>query len=753
MIGLSRRRVEDVRFLTGQGRFTDDLPAEGALHAAVLRAPHAHARLLGLDLAAARAMPGVALVLTAEDLRAMGLRPLPCITQVATLAPLIIPPRPALAEGVVRHVGEPVAFVVAESAVQARDAAEAIGAGYEPLPSVTDAVAALSPGAPQLWPEAPGNLAFRFEKGDRAAMEAGFARAARVVERRLVNNRVAAAPLEPRALIATHDAARGVLHLVVTGQAVHSVRDQIAQVFGLKPARVEVVAPDVGGGFGARNFLYPEYVLALAAARALGRPVRWTSDRAEDFLGGAHGRDNVTEARLALDAEGRCLALHVRTVANLGACLSTSGPGSSTNAPGTAMGGLYDMPAVFMEVRGAFTNTVPVDAYRGAGKPEANYVIERLLDAAAREMGEDPAALRARNLIHRFPHRTAMGMAIDGGEFRANLDRALQAADAAGFASRRADSAARGRLRGLGVGCFLETARGAPGEWAGLLVEPDHVVLAIGTQSNGQGHETSFPQVAAALLGLPAEAFRLVQGDTRAVARGKGHGGARSLHMGGEALVRAAEALLDRARKLAAQLLQCPEAALRFEGCRFVLADGRGLGLLELGAAAREQGGRLEAAVDSDLDLFTFPNGAQVAEVEVDPETGEVALLRYTAVDDYGRLVNPLLTEGQVQGGLAQGIGQALMEGIAHDAAGQILTASFMDYTMPRAADLPGFDITLVEVPTTANRLGVKGAGQAGCIGAPQTVVHAVLDALAPRGVTQLDMPLTPECVWRALRG
>jgi carbon-monoxide dehydrogenase large subunit len=748
---LSRRRVEDDRFLRGRGRFVEDIAVPGALHAVVLRSPHAHARILAVDTAAAAAMPGVALVLTASDRRAQGIGPLPCVAKVATVAPLIIPPRPALAEGIVRHVGEPVACVVAATAAQARDAAEAIMVDYDPLPAVTDAAAALAPGAPRLWTMAPGNEAFRFIKGDAAAVDAAFAGAATVVSLDLVNNRVSAAPIETRAAIATYDDASGFL-LQVTGQGVHGMRDQLATVFGLPPARIRVVAPDVGGGFGAKNFITPDYVLAMAAARMLGRPVRWAADRTEDFLGTVHGRDNRTHASLALDAEGRFLALRVETVANMGSCLSGFGPGSSTNAPGTAQGGLYDIPAVVMDVRGAFTNTVPIDAYRGAGKPEANYVIERLVDLAARRSGIDPFALRRRNLIAQFPHRTAMGMLIDCGEFRGNLDRVAAAADVAGFAQRRADSEQRGMLRGLGLACFLETSRGAPGEWAAVRFAADGMVdLALGTQSNGQGHETSFPQVAADLLGLPVDRFRLVQADTATVARGNGHGGARSLHMGGEALVRAIDAVILRARALAAQMLQAPAETLRFAAGRFTMeGEARSVALDDI---ARESPGAIDAAVDSDLDLVTFPNGCQVAEVEVDPETGLVRLLRYTAVDDYGRLVNPMLTIGQVQGGLAQGIGQALLEEVAFDTqSGQILTASFMDYCLPRAEDLPPLDVRCVEVPTASNRLGVKGAGQAGCIGAPQAVMHAVLDALAPLGVATLDMPATPMTVWQAIR-
>ncbi len=751
--GVSRRRLEDERFLRGAGRYVDDIGVPDSLHGWVVRSPHAHARILSIDTDAALAMPGVHAILTAADLRAEGIGPLPCVTRIASEAPLIIPSRPALAEGTVRHVGDPVAFVVAETAAAARDAAEAVWVEYEALDAVTDGAAALASDAPQLWPEAPGNLAFRFRKGDGAAVGAAMARAATIVSLDLVNNRVTAAAMEPRVAIASHDDGHFLLRL--SGQAVHPIRDQLADdVFRMPRDRIRLVAPDVGGGFGAKNFLFPEYVAQMVAARRLGRPVRWVSERMEDFVSTTHARDNRTQARLGLDAQGRFLALDVRTVANLGAYLSGGGPGSSTNAPGTAMGGLYDIPAVHMDVRGAFTNTVPIDAYRGAGKPEANYIIERLIDLAARRLGRDPAELRRQNLIAGFPHRTAMGMSIDCGEFAANVDRALAAADAAGFAGRRAAAGRAGLLRGLGVACFLETSRGAPGEWGGIRFRADGGVdIATGTQNNGQGLETSFPQVAADLLGLPLEAFRLVQADTTTVPRGHGHGGARSMHMGGEALVRAIDAVLAKARPLAAQLLQCAEGDLTFAEGRFGTADGRGIGLLDVAAAAREAGGSIDAEVDSDLDLVTFPNGCQVAEVEVDPETGLVRLLRYTAVDDYGRLVNPMLTIGQVQGGLAQGIGQAMGEEVAYDPeTGQILAASMMDYWLPRAADLPPLDVTCIEVPTASNRLGVKGSGQAGCIGAPQTVVNAVLDALAPLGVETIDMPLTPLKVWQAIR-
>jgi carbon-monoxide dehydrogenase large subunit len=569
-------------------------------------------------------------------------------------------------------------------------------------------------------------------------------------------------PIEPRAAIGSYDAGTDRLDLLLTGQGVHSIRNQLADaVFHLPPERVTVRAPDVGGGFGTKNFLYPEWVLVLYAARRLGRPVRWVADRGEEFVSSAQGRDNRTRARLALDAGGQFLALEVETVANLGAYLSTNGPGSSTNSPASAMGGVYDIPAVFMSVSGVFTNTVPIDAYRGAGKPEANYLTERLVDRAARQLRIEPIELRRRNIIRRFPYRSGLGIEIDGGRFAANL--VDMAADdiVRGFAERRRDAASRGRLRGLGIACFLETSRGTPGERAEIRFESDgRVALVLGTQSNGQGHETSYPQIAGDLLGLPIDAFRFVQADTRAVKSGHGHGGARSMHMGGAALYRAAQMVIEKGRALAAHLLQADPEAVTFANSRFAVGGGeRGISLLDLVAAAREPGNLpdgmtpgLDADAYNDTDLFTFPNGCHAAEVEIDPETGAVTLERYSAIDDYGRLINPMLTRGQVQGGLAQGIGQAMLEHTVYGQSGQLLSGSLLDYALPRAADLPRLEVTLAGVPTERNALGVKGSGQAGCMAAPQTVVHAILDALAPLGIDHIDMPATPERIWRAIR-
>ena len=763
-IGRSVRRLEDSRFLVGRGRYVADIDAPACLHGHVLRSPHAHALIQRIDVSGGASLAGVHGIYTAADLAADGLGPLPCM---AAVKPLIVPPRPALALGRVRHVGDPVAFIVADSAEIAREAAELVEIDYEPLAAIVDGTAALAPGAPAIWEEAPGNLAFQLGKGDADAVARAMKQAAHVVEIEVMNNRVVVAPIEPRAGIARYDAATQTMELELTGQGLHGIRRQLAEfVFKLPLERIQLRAPDVGGGFGMKNFLYPEWVLLLWAARKLGRPVRWLADRTEEFVTGAQGRDIAAKAKLALDATGRILALDVAMVANLGAYLSANGPGASAVAASTAQGGVYDIPAIAVDVRGAFTNTVPVDAYRGAGKPEANYIVERAIEAAARALGRDPADLRRQNLIASFPHKTAMGMAIDSGGFVANLDAAVVRADLAGFATRRAASQAKGRLRGIGVGCFLETSRGAPNEGAEVRFEGDGTVtVAVGTESNGQGHETAYAQIAADQLGVPIQAIRYVQADTRAVKSGAGHGGARSMHMGGAAVVKAIDAVLAKARELAAHLLQASEDELAFADGSFAVRgsageQGRAIALSALARSADDPANLpdgmtrgLAVHVMNMTDVFTFPSGCHVAEVEIDPETGATTLLRYTAVDDYGRLINPLLTEGQVQGGVTQGIGQAMVEHTVYDPeSGQLLSGSLMDYALPRADDLPGFDIALIERPTAANPLGVKGSGQAGCIAAPQTVMAAILDALRPAGVEALDMPATPERVWEALR-
>jgi len=738
---------------------------EGQLHAIVLRSDHAHAEIRGIDTMAARAVPGVVGVHLEGDLGADGVGPLPCIAQFEATSPLVIPPRYALARDRVRHVGDPIAFVVAETRETALAAAELVQIDFEPLPAVVDSLAAQEASAPLLWEAAAGNVAFRAEKGDRAGMEAAFAKAAHIIELDIVNNRISAAPTETRAGIGVYDAATETFTLNAAAQGLHSIRRQLASaVFDIPEDRIRVVAPDVGGGFGLKNFLYPEWVLLLWAARKHGRPVKWVGERGEDLAAATHGRDIRTQGRLALDDVGNFLALHAELVANMGAYLSAAGPNASTNASSTAMGGVYRIPHVFMESRGVFTNTGPVDAYRGAGKPEANFIIERLIEVAARRCGFDPVELRRQNAIDGFPHRTALGINLDCGRFKDNIGDAIRHADRDGFEGRRQESEAKGRLRGMGVGCFLETSRGAPQEGAEISFSEDGAVeLRIGTESNGQGHETAYTQITSDRLGLPPETIRYIQADTSETRLGFGHGGARSMHMGGGALVKAIDMALGKARGVAAQLLQADEGDLEFAEGRFaVAATERSVTLIDVAAAARNE----DLAADEDmaengLDSFamnedapfTFPNGCHVAEGEVDPDTGAVELLRYVIVDDYGTLINPRLTEGQVQGGVTQGIGQALGEHTLYDPeTGQLLAGSMMDYLLPRASHLPGFEVTLEGVPTAANPLGVKGSGQAGCIGAPQTVINAVLDALAPLGVDHLDMPATSEKVWRAIR-
>jgi carbon-monoxide dehydrogenase large subunit len=759
--GQSLPRLEDARFLTGRARFIDDIDFPGQAWIQVVRSPHAHATIACIDTEAAHRVPGVLGVFTAGDLAELG--PLPCTVPVASVAPMIVPPRPALVSARARHVGDPVAFVVAETRAAARDAAELVAVDWQPLPSVVDGPASLRPDAPRLWEQAPNNLSYRFQKGDQAAVSAAIAAAAHVVELELVNNRIVISALEPRGAIGRYDADG--FHLLYSGAGVHALQSQLAEsVFRVARERMHVACPDVGGGFGVKNALYPEWVMLLWAARALGRPVRWMSERAEDFVTTAQGRDNVTRARLALNTEGRFLALGVSTIANLGAYLSSGGPGSSTNAPANAMGSGYVIPAIFMDVQGVFTNTVPIDAYRGAGKPEVNYMIERLIDEAAHRCGFDAIELRRRNLVREFPYRKALGTIIDCGRFAANLDDAIVTADHAGFTARCEEARGRGRLRGIGVTCFMETARGAPNEGAELRFDDDgRVALLVGTQSNGMGHETAYAQIAADLLGLPMEAFRYVQADTAIVRAGNGHGGARSMHMGGAALCKAVDAMLVKGRAIAARLLQASTEQVVFAEGRFVVRDkpDRAIDLLAVARAARDPANLpdgmspgLDTYVWNLLDQITFPNGCHIAEVEIDPETGAVTLERYTAVDDFGTLINPMLTVGQLQGGVTQGVGQAMLEHTVYDAeSGQMLSGSLMDYALPRAQDLPDFDIRLSGVPTRANPLGVKGSGQAGAMASPQAIIAAVLDALAPLGVSHIDMPATPERVWRAMQG
>lgn len=744
----SRRRAEDQRFITGQGRYTDDVRGAHDVVALFVRSPHAHALIRNLDASAASAMPGVHAVLTGTDALKDQLGPLSCSLP---LPGLIVPTRLPLATDRVRFMGDPVALVVADTLAEAQDAAEALVIDYETCPANVHSIRAQDSDAPRVWEEAPNNRAFIYEKGDPDAVAQAFAMATHIAEIELINNRVAAVALEPRTARADYDAQRDHYTLTLSAASIHLFRPELATVLGVSVDQIDLIVPDAGGGFGMKNVAYPEYSALLWAAKKLRKPIRWVAERIDEFSSGVHGRDNVTRGRLALDAKGRFLALDVHTIANLGAYVSSLGPGSATTAPTPAMGGVYAIPAMAMHVEGVFTHTAPVDAYRGAGKPEANYLIERLIDVAAQQFHFDPLALRRTNLPKRYPHVNAFGYTIDSGAPRDLMTRALIHADAKGFRKRKLESKKRGRLRGLGFAFFLETSRGPIGEDAWIRLRPDGGVdVAVGSQSNGQGHETSMISYVADQLGLPFDLFHYVQADTRTVPRGGGHGGARSFPMAGPALQKAAAHFSTMLRQAAAHLLQAQADACEITA-RGVMHRPSGR-VLTLQQIARESG-VFEAHGRNDDERYNFPMGFHVAEVEVDTDTGRVALVRYSGVDDYGTLINPLLAEGQVHGGLAQGIGQALLETITYDAHGQLISATLMDYAVPRGDDLPDLRIGFVENPSRANPLGVKGSGQAGAIAAPQTVMNALMDALAPFGVTHLDMPATPETVWRAIHG
>ncbi len=765
-IGQAVRRAEDRRFLTGTGRFVDDIVLDGMLHGVVLRSPHAHAAVHGIDTAAAEAAPGVAAVLTGADAAADGLLPVRPHAHTANKdgTPFFVPPRRVLVSGRVRCQGDGVAFVIAGTREQALDAAELVSVDYEPLPSVTDAETALAGDAPAIWDSPRKNLCYDWEAGDAAAADAALAAAEHVVGLDLVNHRVIANPIEPRGSLGAWDGDEGRYLLYTSGQNVHLARGILADSLGVPAEDIRVVAPDVGGGFGMKNFLYPETVLVLWAARRLGRPVKWINERTESFLSDDHGRDHVTRAELGLAADGRFLGLRVRTLGNLGAYVTATAALLHTVAYGSLTGGVYDIPAVHLDVKAVFTNATPLGAYRGVGYAESMNVMERLVAAAARETGIDARKLRRRNFLRTdaAPATNVHGVTVDTGACADILDRALDRADAGGFPARRAGSEAAGRLRGLGVAYYMEMTMGPPEECVEIRFEDgDRVALATGTRSNGQGHETTFPQILSARLGIPFENIAFGQGDTDLIARGGGHGGSRSTHMGGSALHFAADSIVEKGRAVAAHVLEAAEADIEFSQGRFVVAGtDRALGILEAARIARDPRRRpegMEAGLDTwreyRREASTFPNGAHVCEAEIDRETGAVSLVRYTVVDDFGTLINPPIASGQVHGGLAQGIGQALMERIRFDpGTGQMLTATFMDYAVPRADEMPDIDLSFNGVPCATNPLGVKGCGEAGAVGAFPAVVNAVIDALGPRSAGGFEGPATPEAVWRCLR-
>jgi carbon-monoxide dehydrogenase large subunit len=742
-------RKEDPRFLKGEGRYLDDEGPADALHLVFLRSPVAHAEIARLDVAGAAAMEDVRAVLTAADLAGRVENSLHFDTvRNRDGSRGAAPRRPILADTRVRHVGEPVAAVVAETRAAALDALEAIGFDFRDLePHVATAV-----GGPRIHPEAPENVAYDWAHGDEAAVAEVFATAAQTTRLDLVDNRVMAMPIEPRGCYAEWDAGR--LHLAFSGQGVWGLRDELADKLGLDRAAVRVTTPDVGGGFGIKAPAYPEYFVVAAAARALGRPVRWSSSRGEAMLADNHGRDHVTVAEAAFDAEGRLLALRIDCVSNLGAYNAPYGQYIASELALKVMPGVYDVRHTFFRVRGVYTNTTPLDAYRGAGRPEAIYVIERLIDWSARQLGRDPIAFRRKSFIppEKFPYRTAAGELYDVGDFNRVLDRAVREADVAGFPARKAASAAAGRLRGLGLCYYIESILGSQKETTTIAFADDGFAeLNVGTQSNGQGHETALAQILAERSGISFERIRFVQGDSDRIATGGGTGGSRSVTMQGSSINHAADAVIARFRPLAEEELEVAGLDLVFEdGAYRVAGTDHAVGLMRLAERARARGlaELLSTTREFRVPGRSYPNGAHFAEVEVDPDTGETAVVRYTVVDDFGYLINPMLAEGQVHGGVAQGIGQAVVEQVAFSDEGQLLSGSLMDYALPRAADLPRIVFHTELVPSTANPIGMKGCGEAGTVGALAAVTNAALDALWDAGVRHVDMPLTPVRVW-----
>ncbi len=745
-------RKEDDALLRGQGHYVADFAPAGALHAVVLRSPHAHARFHFVDLGAVRAMPGVRLVLTGEDSAALGPLPTPGVLEGVDIP---VPYYPILVREEVRHVGDAIAFVVADTLEQAKDAAEALNVDWQPLPHVVGAMAALEKGAPLVWSDRPGNLAFETAEGDETATKQAFAQAARTVEVTIVNQRLVTNYMDTRAVVAEYDGERYTLTLGSQGS--HIIRDIIGgAVLKIPPEKMRVITPDVGGGFGTKLFPYREYALAAVAAERLRKPVKWVCERSEHFLADSHGRDNISTARLALDDKGKFLALELDIVADMGAYLSCYAPYIPWLGVGMATG-VYDIPAAHIRLRAAYTNTVPVDAYRGAGRPEASYLIERAVDAAARDTGIAPDVLRRRNFIKpkQMPYTTPTGKVYDSGDFAATLARAQEVADWAGFNKRAAESKRRGKLRGLGVATYVEACGGNGPETATLKLERDgSVTVLIGSQSTGQGHATSYAQIVADRLGLPPEKVRMVQGDTDAIESGAGTGGSSSIPVGGVSVERAGRKLGEQLKEIAAEALEASIGDMEVaDGTVRVVGTDRVISFADIAAHPKASPERLRAASEFGPDVPTYPNGTHIAEIEIDPDTGATAILNYVVVDDFGATLNPLLLAGQVHGGAVQGIGQALMEDTTYDpASGQLLAASPMDYALPRAADAPAFVFETRNVPCKTNPLGVKGAGEAGAIGSCPAIINAMVDALwRTYRIRDLDMPATPQRVWQAI--
>jgi carbon-monoxide dehydrogenase large subunit len=774
-IGAPVRRKEDFRFVTGQGQYTDDVTRPGETRAVFVRSPHAHAKIKKIDVAAARKMPGVVDVLTGAQLADDKVGNLICGWMIHSKdgSPMKMSAHPALAASKVNCVGDAVAVVIAETLGQARDAAEKVVVDYEVLPAVVDPAKAQAKGAPQIHADIANNTIYQWHLGDQKAVEAAFKSAKHVTRLDIVNNRLAPNAMEPRAALADYDAGNDHLTLWNTSQNPHVARLVISAFVGIAPEhKLRVIAPDVGGGFGSKIFIYPEEVVCLWAARKVKRPVKWTSDRTEAFLTDAHGRDHVTHAELALDADGKIAALRARTIANLGAYMSTFSSSIPTYLYATLLSGQYDIPQIYCEVDAVYTNTVPVDAYRGAGRPEATFVVERLVEVAARQLGLDPAEFRKRNFIRNFPHQTPVIMAYDAGDYNASLKKAMELADVKGFGKRKRESARHGKLRGLGYSTYIEACGIAPSQAVGSLgagvglwesaevrVNPTgNVEVLTGSHAHGQGHETTFAQLVSERLGIPFEAVSIVHGDTDKVQFGMGTYGSRSGAVGMSAIVKALDKIEAKAKKVAGFMMEAAESDIDFKDGKFTVKGtdkSVAFGDVALNAyiAHKFTGAELEPGLKEtsfyDPTNFTFPAGCHICELEIDQETGKTDIVNWTAVDDFGTVINPMIVEGQVHGGIAQGVGQALLEGVVYDASGQLVTASFMDYTMPRAHDLPSFHVGLTETKSPSNPLGMKGCGEAGAIAAPAAVMNAITDAL---GTEDIAMPATPNAVWAVMQ-
>lgn len=779
-IGASVKRKEDRRFLMGKGQYTDDITLPNQAYAVFVRSPYAHAKLGKIDTTAAKKAPGVLAVLTGDDVAKAGLGGIPCGWQVKGKdgTPMVEPPHPALAQGKVRHAGDPVAMVIANSKAEAKAAASLVDVDYDVLPAVAHLVDAVAPNAPAVHDDAKGNICFDWHIGDPAATDAAFAKAKHTVELEIINSRVAPNAMEPRAANGHYEAANDHYTLYTTSQNPHLIRLLMAAfTLHVPEHKLRVVAPDVGGGFGSKIFHYAEELLVTWGSKLVGRPVKWTAERMEAFVSDAHGRDHVSKAQLAVDANGKFLALRVKTLANMGAYLSTFAPAVPTYLYATLLNGPYDFSAIYAEVKAVFTNTVAVDAYRGAGRPEAAYLLERLVDKAARQLGVDRVELRRKNLIRpdQFPYQTQVALQYDTGDYQATLDLALKANDHANFAKRKTASAAKGKLRGWGMSTYIEACGIAPSALVGALgaraglyeaatvrVHPTgSVTVFTGTHSHGQGHETTFAQLISEKLGVSVDNVEVVHGDTDRIPFGMGTYGSRSLAVGGSAIVKAVDKIVDKGKKIAAHLLEASVGDIEFKDGQYrVVGTDRAKAFGEVAFAAYvphnypietvEPG--LEENAFYDPKNFTFPGGTHLVEVEIDPDTGVVEVVDVTIADDVGVIVNPMIVDGQAHGGLAQGIGQALYEETLYDDQGQLVNGSFLGYCMPRAADLPMFKVGNHVTPCTHNPLGVKGVGEVGAIGVPPAVINAVIDALAPLGVTDISMPATPEKVWRAIQ-